>query len=287
MYYTPLSQRALLSVSGDDALSFLQGLVSSDMHKLRADAPLYAALLSPQGKYLHDFILVQHGRAVWLDGERARIDDLRKRLTLYKLRSQVNIEVLPEATGVVALWGERESGIGNQESGKLADPRLAALGWRMYGDVAEISKSCAAQGFSAATEADYDRHRLALGVPDGSRDMLVDKSILLDWGFEALHGVDFSKGCYVGQEVTARSKFRAQLKKSIHQVQALGGKTLPPAGTPVTAGGQVIGELRSSCGDMGLALLRIEELEKAQTDGHKLQAGEVAVKATLPAWVRV
>jgi tRNA-modifying protein YgfZ len=270
MQYTPLPDRALLKLSGEDTVSFLQGLVSNDVAKLKPGQAVYAALLSPQGKYLHDFFLIADGDAVLLDGEKHRLDDLLKRLQLYKLRSKVTIDRLPENIGVAALWGK-----GDAPKDAFADPRLPQLGWRMIGDMGKIL------GFERATPEDYDRHRLALGVPDGSRDMTPDRSLLLECGFEELHGVDFKKGCYVGQEVTARSKFRAQLRKFLYQVTSLAGE-LPEAGTEIKAGDTVVGEMRSHAGNTGLALVRTEELESSK--GAAILAAGLPVTVALPAW---
>ncbi len=272
MYYTHLPQRGLLSFSGEDTVSFLQGLVSNDVTKL----PCYAALLSPQGKYLHDFFLSGDGQRVLLDGEKHRLDDLYKRLSLYKLRSKVAIERLPESQGVVAVWGG--------ESAQLArDPRLPELGFRITGDVALNASWCAQQGWQSVTPDDYDRHRLRLGAPDGSRDLIVDKTLLLESGFEPLHGVDFQKGCYVGQEVTARSKYRGQVRKALYTVHAQNGE-LPEAGTPILAGDVTVGEVRSHAGELGLAFIREEEYQRAQESGVALTAGGVGVTAALPVW---
>ncbi len=273
MYYAPLPQRGLIRIFGEDTVPFLQGLVSNDVTKLEPGGALYAALLSPQGKYLHDFFLTDSGQGIVLDCEKDRLEDLAKRLSLYKLRSKVAIESLPEAQGVVALWGEAEA-----PARGVADPRLPELGWRITGDTTETQNWCEAQGY---TYGDYDRHRLAMGVPDGSRDMTPDRSLLLECGFEELHGVDFAKGCYVGQEVTARSKFRAQLRKFLYQVKAVSGE-LPETGTPVMAGDAVIGEMRSHCGNMGLALIRSEELDKARD--AVLRAGGAEITVAFPSW---
>jgi folate-binding protein YgfZ len=256
-----LPQRGLIRISGDDHLPFLQGLVSNDVLKLKPGDATYAALLSPQGKFLHDFIIMATPQGLVLDCEKARMADLLARLKLYKLRSKVVMETLPES--VTALWD------GDAPAGAFADPRLPQLGWRT---IAAVETN--------ATGQEYDRMRIALGVPDGSRDMIVDKSILLEWGFEELHGVDFAKGCYVGQEVTARSKYRGQVKKGVYSVRGEG--VLPAAGAAIMSGDMQVGELRSSNGAEGLALLRHEEFAKS---GGKLQCGDTVLSAHLPIWV--
>jgi folate-binding protein YgfZ len=261
MYFTLLPKRAMLAVSGGDAETFLQGLVSNDLRKLSSGA-VYAAMLSPQGKFLHDFFLIRRGDAILMDCDSLRVNDLLSRLTLYKLRAAVNIEKLPDA--VTAAWGKKT------EQG-YADPRLPAMGYRIIG-------AAKTDGWQEKTFDDYEAHRLALGIPDGAQDMLIDKSFLLELGFESLHGVDFNKGCYVGQEVTARSKFRGQVRKHIYQVRADG--ELPPLGTPIVQDGAEVGQLRSHAGNIGLAIIRIEAVEK----NSPLTADGKTIAASFPIW---
>jgi len=267
MRYATLPRR-IIEVSGDDAAAFLQGLVSNDVSRLQKGEAVYAALLTPQGKFLHDFFLVPQGASILIDCDKDSLPDLLARLTMYKLRSKVTIGA-KENLGVAAIWGNQKP-----EMEVFPDPRLAQLGWRAVGDINAIASGC-----KPATFDDYERFRLELGVPDGARDMVRDKSLLLEFGFEDLHGVDFKKGCYVGQEVTARSKYRGQVRRFIYQVRA--DKVLPPAGTPVVLADVPVGELRSVAGNIGLALLKVEAVEKAQ----EFHAAGVACKAALPSWV--
>lgn len=256
-----LPQRGLIRLYGEDTVTFLQGLVSNDVTRLVHGHAVYAALLSPQGKFLHDFFIIRRGDDYLLDTEASRVAELMQRLKMYKLRSKVTIEPLGES--VSAIWNEKPSADGFI----YADPRLPELGFRGI-------------GLKTSGDADaYDAFRLSLGVPDGSRDMLVDKTLLLDVGFEQLHGVDFNKGCYVGQEVTARSKFRGQVKKSIYQVS---GPSLPAPGTALYADGQEAGVMRSSRGSRGIAILRVELVEQAK---HILRANDREITAMRPAWI--
>lgn len=283
MRFAHLPQRGLLALSGADAQAFLQGLISNDLNKLASGAAMYAAMLTPQGKFLHDFFLMRRGDALLLDGHRERLPDLLQRLQVYKLRAQVNIARL-ENEGVMAAWDGDASPSAPPTLQTVKDPRLPALGLRIVGDVAVARAWCAAQGWQEAGEAEYDAMRLALGVPDGARDMIVDKSFLLELGFEDLHGVDFNKGCYVGQEVTARSKFRGQVRKHLYHVAA--ETELPAPGTSVMQGEAAVGELRSHAGAQGLAILRIEAVEKAAKENAPLIAGGVRLTASLPGWAR-
>jgi len=262
MYLSQLPQRSVLALEGPDRIVFLQGLITNDATHL-ANGPLYAALLSPQGRFLHDMFLVSEGERILIDVHAGRADDLLKRLNAYKLRSKVKIEPLPEYK-VAALWGE-----GDAPQGAIRDPRVAAMGWRFYGEVLP-------QGFAAGN---YEHHRIMLGVPDGAQDMTIDRSLIMEFDIEALHGVSFSKGCYVGQEVTARSKFRGAVRKKLYNVH--GNAALPAPGTEITLDGKPVGELKSTSGEYGLALLRHEDIQNAST---ALMAGDVAISHHLAEW---
>src|SRR5713101_3222313 len=208
-----LEDRGVLAVSGVDRRSFLQGLVSNDVEKLAPDRALYAALLTAQGKYLHDFIMAEEGEAIWFDAEAARLADLRRRLSIYRLRAKVALDERPELA-VAAVFGDGalaalglsgEPGTARQiEAGGivLVDPRLSELGARAILPRDRLRPALVGVGLAEADFAAWDRHRLTLGIPDGSRDLVLDKSILLEAGFDELHGVDWQKGCYVGQELT-------------------------------------------------------------------------------------
>src|SRR5437763_4430525 len=191
--FVVLEDRGILAVSGPDRAAFRQGLVSNDVDKIAADRAVYAAFLTAQGKYLHDFIMAAAGEAIWLDCEAARLADLKRRLSIYRLRAKVAIEELPDLA-VAAVFDEGACGALNlpEQPGAarafaggvaLVDPRLAALGARVILPRETIGKALADAGFVEADFAAYDRHRLALGVPDGSRDLVIEKSILLESGF--------------------------------------------------------------------------------------------------------
>jgi folate-binding protein YgfZ len=290
--FTVLEARGILAVAGPDRLTFLQGLVSNDVGKVAADrtAAVYAALLTAQGKYLHDFIMIEQGEAIWLDAEAARLADLKRRLSVYRLRAKVEIAELPELAvaavfggGALAALGlaEQPGAARHVEGGiALVDPRLAALGARVIIERRSLARLAAE--FAAADAAAYDRHRLLLGVPDGSRDLVPEKSILLEAGFDELNGVDWQKGCYVGQELTARTKYRGLIKKRLFPVTIDGP---PPAlGAIVTAAdGHEAGEMRSSQGGLGLALLRLERA----ADGSPLAADGATVRPFRPDWMQI
>ncbi|HEX7967805.1 MAG TPA: folate-binding protein [Stellaceae bacterium] len=264
-----LADRGVLEIAGEDRSTFLQGLVSNDVTKVTPGRAVYAALLTAQGKYLHDFFMVAIGDAFYLDAEAARLADLKRRLGLYKLRSKVSLAEASDRYAVAAAFGEDaleslnlsgERGAAAPFAGGIAyvDPRLAELGARLLLPRAAGSEPLASKGFAAADAGAYDRLRLSLGVPDGSRDLPVEKAILLESGFDELNGVDWQKGCYIGQELTARTKYRALIKKRLMPVTVEG--PMPAPGTPVMLGDQEAGEMRSGRDGVGLALLRFDAL---------------------------
>jgi folate-binding protein YgfZ len=285
-----LPERGILAVSGPDRRSFLQGLVSNDVEKLASGRALYAALLTPQGKYLHDFIMAEHEGAIWLDAESARLADLKRRLSMYRLRAKVEIAERPEL-GVAAIFGDGaaaaldlpdEAGAARpfDEGIALVDPRLAALGARLVTERGRLARLSQA-GLAETDFAAWDRHRLALGVPDGSRDLVPEKSILLEAGFDELNGVDWHKGCYVGQELTARTKYRGLIKKRLFPVRIDGAA--PEPGTIVTLDDRDAGEMRSAQDGIGLALLRLETV----TTHRPLMADGATLNPICAAWMRL
>lgn len=287
-----MPERGVLSVSGEDTRKFLQGLISNDTARVAPDRALYAALLTAQGKYLHDFFLVQIGDALYLDCEAARRDDLARRLKMYKLRSKVVLEDVTDRFAAYALPDAAALGLGEEagsaretNGGSLyVDPRHAGMGARALLPRDTAPATLAALG---ATEAGHDaiEHlRLTLGLPDGSRDLVVEKSILLENGFDELNGVDWKKGCYIGQELTARTKYRGLIKKRLLPVRIEG--PAPEPGTPVLLGDQEAGEMRSASDGIGLAVMRLEFLDKQAAEGGRFVAGAATVMPVKPAWVK-
>ena len=274
--YTLLEDRGLLSVGGVDRVTFLQGLVSNDIEKVGAKRVVYAALLTPQGKYLHDFFVVGLDDALLLDCERARLDDLKKRLSMFKLRADVTLDDRSGELRVATLYGagagdalglSGDAGSAGACGGGISfiDPRLKDAGARAVLPLEGAAKTLEDAGFKATDTPEYDRLRLQLGLPDGSRDLVVEKSILLESGFDELNGVDWDKGCYMGQELTARTKYRGLVKKRLVPVIFDGPPPAPE--TPVMLGEKEAGELRSSLpaddGGIGLALLRLDSMAEA------------------------
>jgi folate-binding protein YgfZ len=289
-----LGDRAVLEIAGADRRDFLQGLVSNDVAKVSDARAVYAALLTAQGKYLHDFFIAAVGDAFLLDAEAARLADLKRRLGLYKLRAKVTLADAGDRFIVAAAFGRdaldalhlpAEPGAAVPFAGGLAyvDPRLAELGARLLLPRSAGLASLEAAGFRPAQSYVYDQLRLSLGVPDGSRDLVVEKAILLESGFDELNGVDWQKGCYIGQELTARTKYRGLIKKRLLPVAIEG--PLPAPGTPVMLGTEDAGEMRSASGRTGLALLRLEALGEVSAE-KPLTAGAARLTVHKPGWAK-
>lgn len=285
--YVPLDDRGIVSVDGPEAGPFLQGLISNDIERVSDARGVYAALLTPQGKFLHDFFVLRQGDGYLLDCEGPRVGDLGGRLVAYRLRADVALADATEDFRVVALFGGEgidgefdlppgDGAAARCEGGTLMrDPRSAALGLRAIlprgADLAFLEQA----GFARGHAADYERHRIVHGAPDGSRDMEVGRATLMECGFEALNGVDFEKGCYVGQELTARTKHRGLVRRRLAPVTLEG--PLPPSGTPIMAGEREVGEIRSGLDDAALAVLRLERIAAATEAGVPLTAGDSRV----------
>jgi folate-binding protein YgfZ len=251
--FTILSDRAVLSVSGAEAQSFLQGLITNDT--AHAEQGLYAALLTPQGKILFDFLLLARGGAYLIDCAADQRAALQKRLTLYRLRAKV--EVAPRDDLAIA-WAKDPAALPDG----YTDPRLPALGTRAF-----VPAGSGADGSVA-----YLAHRLSLGVPE-STDFGQDRMFALDAGLEELHGVSFNKGCYVGQELTARMKHRSTARKRLLLVESAGDAPVPAPGTAISAGDVELGTIVSTYGRYGFAPIRLDRLAEAgaapaTADGH-------------------
>ncbi len=262
-----IEDRAVISLSGTDARSFLQGLITNDMDALVPGKPLYAALLTPQGKILFDFLIVDDGTdAFLLDCWVPAREALLKRLRMYRLRAKVEIESRDDL-GIFASWDD--AGLPGVA---FTDPRLLALGQRAIAPTQNGRKDT------------YLGHRLSLGVPEGS-DFGSDRMFALDAGLDELHAVAFDKGCYVGQELTARMKHRGTARKRLLPVESVEQSALP-AGVSLTANGQVIGEITSVYDTRGFALVRLDRLDRLeQAHGGAIDANGVRVRVTKQPWL--
>jgi folate-binding protein YgfZ len=295
--YVVLEDRGIVMIAGEDRSAFLQGLVSNDVNRVDEARSVYAAFLTPQGKYLHDFFVAALGDTLALDCEAARSADLVRRLRIYKLRSKVGIEERSADWAVVALIGDGVAdllGLVGDEPGAtkpfcggvvFIDPRLCEAGARAILPRAGAARCLEDAGFAADTLSAYDRHRLRLGLADGSRDMDLERTILLECGFDELHGVDWEKGCFLGQELTARTKYRALIRKRLVPVEVDG--PLPPRGTPVLQDDREVGEMRSGLDGLGLAMLRLESLGGEGGRMDPLVAGEARLIPRPPSWLKL
>ncbi|MCE2716260.1 MAG: YgfZ/GcvT domain-containing protein [Pseudomonadota bacterium] len=260
-FFCSLKNRAIIEIQGSEREAFLQGIITQDVKRLKEDSILYSLMLSPQGKFQFDFFLVQID-GVWLiDIDASCAQRFMQRLQLFKLRSDV----------MITLSTEWQVGVSSEKL-KLptcfSDPRLEALGYRVYG------KNILEQ----TPNDDYEHLRLSLGVPDGVHDMVVDKSIPLEWWMDELQAISWNKGCYMGQELTARSRYVGQIRKRVFPVlfKAPGKYEV---GDKLFADGQEIGELRAIRNNLGLAMLKLEFLQS------QILVKDTAIEVHQPNWM--
>ncbi|MBP9692027.1 MAG: folate-binding protein YgfZ [Alphaproteobacteria bacterium] len=280
MYIAELPHRGVIEIEGEDKASFLQGLMTNDIHLVTPSRSIYTLLLTPQGRFLYDLFIMEKEGAYLLEGEASRLEDLLKKLTLYKLRSKVTLKLRPDLT-VYALWGEGIHHLfnlkeepGNTQHGIFVDPRLAALGARTLDLIYSPN-------MAFVTPEDYDTHRLELGVPEGGKDLIPEKSIPLECSLDELNAISWTKGCYMGQELTARTKHRGLVRKRLIPVKIEGNA--PGTGTKILLKEEPVGEMRSHNGFSGLALLRIEALS---SEGEFVW-GDAHLKPHVPPWMHI
>lgn len=263
MFISELPYRGVIEIEGEDKATFLQGLISNDINLVTPEQAIYATLLTPQGRFLFDFFITEKDRTFLLDVELARLKTLLKKLSLFKLRSKVTLKAR-EDLKVYVMWGE------GFPLEAYPDPRLKALGARLMG-----------QAEPNASAEEYDLHRLKFGVPEGGVDLLPEKAILLESGLDELNAISWTKGCYMGQELTARTKYRGLVRKRLFPVKIEG--PAPENGAEIFLADSSVGEMRSSRNGYGLALLRIEVVKGAET----LQCGKTSLKPYIPDWMVV
>lgn len=268
-----LSDRAVLSVTGADARKFLQGVITSDINKVDQGHAIHTGLLSPQGKILFDFFVVAVNDGFLIDVVRAKAAELVTRLGFYRLRAAVEIAEQP-GFEVAAVWG----GAPNLPDGAIAfaDPRLPELGMRT---IAPSDTAVSALGCDAASEAEYHALRIKLGVPEGGRDYAFGETFPHEALFDQLNGVDFHKGCFVGQEVVSRMEHRGTARSRI--VPVVGDSPLT-VGAEVAAGGLPLGSVGSVAGTSGLAMIRLDRAGDAAARGTPLLAGDIAITLCRP-----
>jgi folate-binding protein YgfZ len=271
-----LTDRGVLRVSGEPARSFLHNVVTANIETLTPGHARYAALLTPQGKLIVDFFVVEapaaDGGGFFIDAPKALVAELAQKLNFYKLRAKVTIEPL-DALTVLAAW----DGIGSTEYGlDYRDPRLAALGQRVL-IPSDVAKQAAADlGATLVDPAEYEAHRIALGVPRGGIDFIYGDVFPHDADLDKLGGVDFRKGCFIGQEVVSRVEHRGTARNRIVPVQF--DAHAAEEGTQVMAGDKAVGTMGSSAGSLGLAMLRVDRVADAMAAGASLVAGGIPLR---------
>ncbi len=271
-----LTDRSVLEIAGEDRASFLQGILTNDVEGLTEGEGRFAGLLSPQGKILFDFFIVSAGDSFLVDCPSKLAADLTKRLALYRLRARVAIAGVSDRWGVGAAWGE-----GAPEWAKAnapvayPDPRLSGLGFRLL-----VLGSHQPQ-FSASLD-DYEAMRIALAIPEGGKDYAYGDAFPHEACFDLLNGVNFKKGCYVGQEVVSRMQHRGTARTRMLAVSAQ--QPLPQGGTDILADGFAVGRLGSVAGERGVALARLDRAKEALAKGQNFTAGGVPVELSAPGW---
>ena len=280
-----LPDRGVVKVAGDDARKFLNGLITSDIAKMTPARPGFGALLTPQGKIIVDFLLAEaspaDGGGFFLDCPRALAPALVQRLNFYKLRAKVIVEDLSEMLGVLAIWG----GDAATEYGLCyPDPRLPALGLRCMLPPHLADKAAADLGAELVDSSAYEARRIALGIPRGGLDFIYGDAFPHETDMDQFGGVDFDKGCFVGQEVVSRIEHRGTARTRVVPVSFDG--FAPEAGTPVSAGEKAVGTLGSSAQGRGLAMLRLDRAADALAAGQTLTAGGIEMRLVKPAWAQ-
>jgi folate-binding protein YgfZ len=280
-----LPDRGVIKVAGDGARNFLHGLVTADLLGLAPGAARFAALLTPQGKIIADFIVAEppakDGGGFFLDMPRALGNTLAERLNLYKLRAKVLVEDLSASLGVLAVWdggGASRHGLG------YADPRLPALGMRVMLPPHLAAEAAVELGAQLVEPPEYEAHRIALGVPAGGVDFGYGDAFPHEADMDQLGGVDFAKGCYIGQEVVSRMEHRGTARTRAVPVHYDGAA--PQAGAAITAGDRQVGIMGSAAAGRGIALLRLDRVAEALTRGEALHCGSGAIQLVKPDWAR-
>lgn len=289
MPFAELTERGVLTVSGSDRESYLQGLVSNDVVRAVQGQAVWSALLTPQGKYQHDFFMVADGDRLLLDCEGDdRLIDLGRTLRKFILRSDVTLGMERGFATFVA-WGDDAAALTNADGVtefaggvRFADSRLPDLAMRILAPSDAARAALHEAGLTEVSPDVWHARRIAAGVPDGSRDMDIDKSILLEAGFDELHGIDWKKGCYMGQELTARTKYRGLVKRRLVPVRVTGNGALP--GADITLDGRIVGSLKSVAASEGVALASLR-LDAIRQEGGALVSGDVVLTPQPPSWL--
>ena len=280
-----LPDRGVVKISGEDARNFLNGLVTTDVTQLEPGLGRFGALLTPQGKITIDFLITEapggHGGGFLVDCPRPLAQSLSDKLGFYKLRAKVTVENLSDSLGVIAAWDGEPA---MKPDLAFADPREAALGWRILAPQDLAPKVAGLIGADLADSAAYEAHRIATGVPRGGLDFMYGDAFPHETNMDRLHGVDFDKGCYVGQEVVSRMQHRGTARTRTVRVTLDGAP--PEAGSTILAGDKQVGTMGSASGQNGLALIRTDRVIDALDAGLALTAGGLGIRLTDPDAIR-
>ena len=276
-----LPDRGVVKVTGNDARDFLNGLVTTDVTLLRPGLGRFGALLTPQGKITTDFLITEapagHGGGFLIDCPLVLAQALTEKLGFYRLRAKVSVENLSESLGVLAAW---DGDPALKPDLAFADPRNAALGWRILVPEELAPKAAGLIGAEMVDSTAYDAHRIALGVPRGGLDFIYGDAFPHETNMDRLHGVDFDKGCYVGQEVVSRMQHRGTARTRTVRVILDGGA--PEPGAALLAGGKPVGTMGTTAGHRGLALIRTDRTADALEAGIPLTSGGLAIRLAEP-----
>lgn len=256
-----LKNRAIIEIKGSDKEALLQGIITQDIKNLETQPIIYSLMLSPQGKFQFDFFIINIGKEWLIDINVDRVHAFLQRLQLFKLRSDVNLKINLE-------WQVGVSSTKAKAINCFLDPRLKDLGYRIYDK----------KIFSCESDEAYESLRLGFAIPDGARDMIIDKSIPLEWGMDELHAISWNKGCYMGQELTARSKYVGQIRKRTFPITfEISGEY--KIGEKLYAEDKEVGELRAISGLAGIALLKLEALQS------QIMISNYPIKVHKPSWM--
>jgi folate-binding protein YgfZ len=280
-----LTDRGVVKVSGEDARTFLNGLLTTDVALVRPGLGRFGALLTPQGKITTDFLITEapagHGGGFLIDAPRVLAKGLAAKLGFYKLRAKVAVEDLTDSLGVMVVWDGEPA---TKPDLTFADPRSEALGWRILVPEQLAPKVAALIDAELVDPAAYDAHRIAVGVPRGGLDFMYGDAFPHETNMDRLHGVDFDKGCYVGQEVVSRMQHRGTARTRTVKVLLEGAA--PEAGNTVLAGDKQVGTMGSSADGKGLALIRVDRAAEALDAGVPLTSGGLALRVADPEALR-
>ena len=276
-----LTDRGVVKVSGEDARDFLNGLVTTDVTLVRPGLGRFGALLTPQGKIIVDFLITEapagHGGGFLLDVPRPLAQGLADKLKFYKLRAKVTVENLSDSIGVLAVWDGEPA---TKPDLAFADPRNGELGWRILIPDELKQKVADLIGADLVGSDIYEAHRILCGAPRGGLDFMYSDAFPHETNMDRLHGIDFEKGCYVGQEVVSRMQHRGTART--RTVKVILEDFSPDAGLPVLAGDKPVGTMGSTAGGRGLALIRTDRVTEALDAGLKLSAGGLAIRIAEP-----